>query len=376
MDLKKLRKELHAFPELSFEELNTRSKLKKLIQTFHPSEITDIGKTGFYVVFNSKKPGRTVLIRCELDALPITEINTFEYTSQNQGIAHLCGHDGHMAILVGVAEQLSFSPPDSGKVILIFQPAEEIGAGAKNILDDPLFSAIKPDVCFSLHNVPGFEKGSILCKTGTFTPSVISIIIELEGKTAHAAQPETGINPSSSIAEIIQFGQGLTNYENTAENFCIVTPIYTSIGSKAYGTSAGNGETHFTIRTLSNLKTQATIKQLQSFCQKIAVKDRLKLSISYTEEFKANENDADAVFQIEKAAKKLGYQYQELNQPFPWGEDFGLFTTRYPGAMFGLGAGKSTPDLHNPDYDFPDELINYGVNMFKQLIKQTIATCV
>jgi len=372
MDLSNIRKTLHQHPELSGEEHNTKKYVQNLLEELHADEIIELGRTGIAVIFKGRGKGDTLMIRCELDALPINETNSFSHASKSDGKGHLCGHDGHMAIVTGVAQYLSKNRPETGRVVLLYQPAEETGQGARRIISDPKFAQLKPDYAIALHNVPGYKKGAIICKEGIFTPAVISMIVKFTGKTSHAAEPHNGQNPSLAIAKLIEFSTSTTNISTKEEQFVIVTPIFTNIGEKAYGTSAGEGETHFTIRTYSNHKLSTIIASIKAFSEALSNEFELSISFDFIEEFVANENDKLIVKLIEETAKELNFEYVQMKSPFPWGEDFGLFTAKYNGAMFGLGAGETTPSLHNPDYDFPDDIIPYGVKMFVEIINKIL----
>ncbi|MFV8373202.1 amidohydrolase [Flavobacterium sp. LB2P74] len=369
--LVQLRKELHKHPEVSGKEIQTAKRVISFLENHPPDElITGIGTTGVVAIYKGEKAGKTVLFRCELDALPIEESNNFEHRSLINGVSHKCGHDGHMAILCGLAAALHQNKPESGTVILLFQPAEEDGCGAQKVLSDPKFTSIQPDYVFALHNLPGFPIHQIVVKNETFTCAVNSIIIQLKGKTAHAGEPEKGINPALAIATIINQFNANIQVDSTKENYCLITPIYTKIGKKAYGVSAGSGEIHFTVRSDSNLQMRKTEVTLENLAKSIAKEYQLKCKTRWTQGFEANENDETAVATIKKAAKINNFEVFEKEKPFTWGEDFGLFTQHYPGAMFGLGSGIHTPALHNPDYDFPDEIIATGVAIFHQISKQ------
>lgn len=366
-----LRKELHQHPEVSGKELETAKRIVAFLQKHAPDEIiTEIGGAGIAAIYKAKQAGKTVLFRCELDALPIEEINTFEHRSITNGVSHKCGHDGHMAILCGLATELSQNRPETGKVILLFQPAEEDGSGAQKVFSDPKFALMQPDYVFALHNLPGFAKNQIVVKNDTFSCAVNSIIIKLNGVTAHAGEPEKGINPALAIAAIINQFSAIIQPDISKEDYCLVTPIYTEMGKKAYGVSAGAGEVHFTVRSDSNSQMKKVETTLEKLAQSIAKEHQLECNIAWTEGFQANENDKEAADQIRNAAKTNNFKLLEKETPFTWGEDFGLFTQQYPGAMFGLGSGINTPALHNPDYDFPDEIISTGISVFHQISKQ------
>ena len=368
--LTNFRKKLHQFPELSGDEKQTAQAVVDELKGCNPSTIiTKLGGHGVAAIFKGPLKGKTILFRAELDALPIQEVNTFEHISQYPGISHKCGHDGHATILIGLARMLKLNPLLKGEVILLFQPAEENGNGAKAVLSDEKFKSIKPDFVFALHNVPDYDKGVVIVKNNSFTPSVTSLRITLKGKTSHAAEPENGINPDVALQEIIVAIKGLADTHVDSETFTVVTTVYATLGSEDYGISADYAELHFTIRCW-------TAKQLKNFkeisatlIQDISNKNQLKYTLDWIYEFDSNNNDDKAVDFIVAAAKSNSFTLIEKQTPFKWGEDFGAFTQQYKGAMFAVGSGKETPALHNPDYDFPDEITPYGVQMFHSIIK-------
>ncbi|MEX0996202.1 MAG: amidohydrolase [Flavobacteriaceae bacterium] len=364
------RKELHAHPELSGEEKETAKKVTAFLKKCDPSQIiTSVGGHGVVAIFESGKDGLNVMFRADMDALPIEEVNDFEYRSEVKGVSHKCGHDGHTTMLLGLAKLLAENPPKKGKALLLFQPAEEIGAGAAAVLNDKKFKELKPDWVFGLHNLPGYPLHEIVVKNDSFTASVTSILIDFKGKTTHAAEPEHGINPALAVSELIQEASIWSNNKPERNDFAVVTPIHINLGSEAYGTSAGKATIGFTIRTWSESEMKNLQKKMEIYILALAKKHELKVDFKYIQEFKANENNAEAVENIVSAAKNLNLKVTERKTPFKWGEDFGLFTQQYKGAFFGIGAGEECPALHNPDYDFPDELIPTGSKMFYELCK-------
>lgn len=372
-ELIQLRQELHKHPEVSGNESKTAQRILDFIAKYKPNQvITNLGGNGILAIYKGKEDGKSVLFRCELDALPIQEINEFDYKSVYEGVSHKCGHDGHMAILCGMAKTLHENPLKKGTVMFLFQPAEEDGNGAKRVLNDSNFDAIKPDFAFALHNLPGFKEHQIVIKENTFTCAVNSMIIQLNGKTSHAGEPENGINPSLAIAEIIQIFNSKINTDVSSKKYCLITPIHINMGEKAYGVSAGYGEVHFTVRSNSNAQMRIIESNLEENVSQIASKFNLKTKIDWTESFQANENNVEAVNFIRKSASNLNLNILEKELPFTFGEDFGLFTQNFKGAMLGLGSGENTPSLHNPDYDFPDEIIQTGMKLFHQITKEIL----
>ena len=193
-ELIRIRKQLHAQPELSGKEEKTSQLIAEYLERVGIKKIyRHISHHSLIAEITGNNPGPVVLFRCELDALPIEELNHIDYRSQVAGISHTCGHDGHMSIMLGFACELLKQPPDKGRILLLFQSAEETGQGAKALLDSGFLKNYDIDSAFALHIMPGYDQGAIICKEGNFTPAVESLNIELIGKTSHAAEPEKGI---------------------------------------------------------------------------------------------------------------------------------------------------------------------------------------
>lgn len=367
-----IRKVLHAHPEISEHEFGTQQRILDFLSEESNATVKKVALTGVLATFTSTQPGPTIMIRGDIDALPIAEINTFDYKSTSEGVSHKCGHDGHTTILLGLTKLLSEAPIEKGKVLLLFQPAEENGMGAEAILRDKVFSQEKIDYVFALHNLPGYKKHEIVVKENEFTGNVKSIILKMTGKTAHAAEPEQGDNPSMAIAEIFTYADKITHNKPEEPNFFLMTAVYATLGDMAYGISAGYGEVHFTIRSWDTDLMDQRSEEIVTFMEKTCKKYKLTPGISWTQIFKANINHPESVEFIRNAAKQNNLTLTERAYPFRWGEDFGVFTQLYKGAMFGLGAGVSTPALHNPDYDYPDEITESGIKMFYQIIQQIL----
>lgn len=370
-----IRHYLHQNPEISGQEHQTSAFIAEQLALLSPAQlIAPIGGTGVAAVFGKGHSGPTILFRAELDALPIEETNKdLPYHSQNPGVSHKCGHDGHMAILLGFAQKVAQQPPAKGRIVVLFQPAEENGQGAKAVIEDPRFTEIQPDYAFAIHNLPGWPLGQFVLKEGNITAAVKSILIQFKGKEAHAAEPENGLNPTLAIGAVIQLFAQMNQPAVDSPNFFLMTPVYINMGQKAYGISAGAGEIHFTIRAweqrVMDHQVQIFVKRIEA----IANQNHMKLSIEWTDAFKANINHPQAIEYLLKVCHQQGLNYIKKNMPLKWGEDFGYFTQNIPGAFIGLGAGVNSPALHHSDYDFPDELLNFGVNLFIGLVDEILS---
>ena len=368
-----LRHDLHRHPELSGHEAETARRIVDFIRPHKPTQIiTGLGGHGVAVVYDFGSDGPTVLIRCELDALPIQEVNGFGHRSTRAGVSHKCGHDGHAAILAWLTPWLQTADFTTGRVVLLFQPAEETGKGAAAVLADPRFAPLAPDYVFALHNIPGYPMHQVLWMAGQFSPTVQSMAISLFGKESHASEPENGINPALAIAEIVQAFNALVVSDSTQPDFALVTPIHLLLGKKEYGISAGYGEAHFTLRTWHRNRMETLVAALTTALNGICARHRLRTEINWFDYFPTTVNHETGNAIVARAAQEASLPLRVQPTPFTFGEDFGWFTQQFPGAMFGLGAGQNTPALHNPDYDFPDALIATGGRLFKSIIGQVL----
>lgn len=367
--IKQLRKELHQYPELSGSESDTSRRIQEFIKSYKPTKIIDqLGGNGFAAVYEFSDPGPVIAIRCELDALPIQEENQFDHRSNIPGVSHKCGHDGHMAIVAGLIFWIREQSFKSGKIILLFQPAEETGQGAYEVLQDERFRALDIDYIFALHNIPGEPLHSIISMDQGFSAEVQSFAIEVKGRESHASEPEVGINPAGAISEMVAVLDKLNNHAPENEDFTILTPVYLNMGQKSYGISPANGELHYTIRTWSPEKMIHLKSEIEAVFNAVCTRHGLTFKTRWFEHFPASRNEAECVQFVIKAAAEQGFDIMERLYPFKFGEDFGWFSQKYKSAMFGLGAGLETPALHEPDYDFPEALIETGIKMFSKII--------
>ncbi len=369
----KFRKHLHHFPELSGNESVTSKTIIDFIESTNPSEIVEnIGGYGVAAVYSSGNDGPTILLRADMDALPIQESNQFEYRSTVKDVAHLCGHDGHSAILTGVAHMLGQVSLAKGKVVLLFQPAEEVGRGAAAVIDDPKFKIVKPDYAFALHNLPGFERGEVFIKENTFASASTGLIVKIKGLSSHAAHPEDGNNPDKALAQIILGLNFINKFQNDFDDFSLLTIIHAKLGEIAFGTTPGNATLMATLRTYLDSDMKKLKREVESTIRNVCKEHKLQCDIEYTEEFPATVNNQECVSAIANSASKQDISLHNLHEPFRWSEDFGHFTQISKAALFGIGSGKNHPQLHNEDYDFPDQIIEPSISIFLGIVEELL----
>ncbi len=372
-ELVELRHILHTYPEPSGREMKTNIIINEWVKVTNPDlQIEKIGGFGVAAVYKGEQPGKRILIRGDIDALHIPENNDLPYCSQHKGFSHKCGHDGHASILCGLAQWLGKQRPNCGEVVLLFQPAEETGQGAQAILQDPQFQQIKPDVAYGLHNLPGFGKGHIVVRKGCFAAASFGLKLVFDGRTAHASQPETGHNPSELLAVLIHQLEKKREMLKDMKPLTTFVITHASLGEETFGVAPGHAEIWLTLRSYDDHNLEMLASQIIEMCRAKAKDHLFDFGFSTHEAFAATNSDDRCVDIIEKAAQNLDLQISHLSDPFRWSEDFGRFGEICPVGFFGLGSGTEQPALHNPEYDFPDDILETGMCMFWEILRQEL----
>ena len=358
-----LRRKLHSEPELSGHEAGTRKRLMEFLQTRTSLEIVDRGKW-FYAVYRAGEGRPNLAFRSDMDAVAVNEPPGLPYASGNPGVAHKCGHDGHCATLAGFALELDRLGADRN-VYLLFQHAEENGEGALECT--ALFDECNINWIFGLHNMPGLPKGQVALREGTLMCASEGITVSVTGVSTHASTPEKGINPAAALAELILEIPKLSD-PSLYQGMAMCTVIHAELGTPgAFGVSASRGSISVTCRAQNEDDMEALEKRLHECALAIAKRCGLGCEFSLHDSFPATVNHHAGVEQVREAARKLGLPLVEMDEPLRGSEDFGHYLKRIPGAFFFIGAG-GCPSLHSADYDYPDDIIETGVEVFKALV--------
>lgn len=367
-DLVAFRHELHRFPEISNEEKETAARVVAFLEQTRPDEVlTGLGGHGAAFIYDSGREGPTLLFRAELDALPIAEISDIPHRSTIAGKGHMCGHDGHMAILSALGLIFGRERPKSGKVVLMFQPAEETGDGAAGVIADPRYEAIRPDFAFSLHNLPGTPLGHVRLKKGVVNCASRGMRITLSGKEAHSSMPESGVSPLTAIVKLSPLLAALGGGSFTQDDFAMATVTHISMGEPVFGVAPGHAEIRVTLRTRLDERMDALCAAAEALAAQAAQESGLTCTIDYHEIFAASLNDEEATAHLAAALDAEGISHDGEGLPMRASEDFGAFGHGSKSAMLFLGAGVDRANLHNPDYDFPDDLIAIGARIFMRV---------
>lgn len=337
--------------ETSGAEERTAACMAEFLAGLGPARlITGLGGHGLLCEFVGPAPGPTLLWRAELDAV----------CAPNGAPAHLCGHDGHLAILAGLADHLAHNPPARGKVLLACQPAEETGIGAAAFLADPRLTGLGVDRALALHNLPGLPLGRVACRAGAMNCASAGLAARLTGAASHAAHPEQGRSPAPALARLLGELPGLPARQPA---FSLVTLVHARLGRPAFGVSPGEAEVMATLRADSDAGLAALAAAAAGAVADACRELGLAHAIAWHDRFAATTNHPDAAAAVARAANRAGLEYAEAAEPFRWSEDFGAFCTRWPGALAVLGAGTDCPPLHSAGYRFPPALLEPGLRL-------------
>lgn len=373
VELTAWRRKLHRHPEISNQEAVTAREVVSFLADTQPDRVlTGLGGHGVAAIYDSGRAGPTVMFRSELDALPIEELSGVAHASSIPGKSHMCGHDGHTAILAALGRQLGRARPARGRVVLMFQPAEETGNGAAGVVADPRFGEIAPDFAFSLHNLPGVPLGEVRLKPGVVNCASRGMRIVLDGKTAHSSMPETGVSPMHAVASLMPALPGLGRASFDDDDFRMVTVTHAAMGEAVFGIAPGRAEVWATLRTRRDDEMAQLSAAAEALATRIAAEHGLSCTIDYHEVFVASVNAPEAVEHLRRALDDEAVRHNEEALPMRASEDFGLFGSSAKSAMFFLGAGERHPALHNPDYDFPDDLIPVGARVFMRAARNLL----
>jgi len=375
VELTAFRRELHRYPEISGEEAVTANTIQNTLKMLSPTRImTGLGGHGVAAIFDSGVAGPTVLFRAELDALPIEELSDAPWVSTVSGKGHLCGHDGHMTMLLALGRLIARDPIAKGRVVLMFQPAEEDGSGARAVVADPAFHEIKPDWAFAIHNEPGRPFGYVSTRAGLINCASLGLAIKLTGKTAHAADPEDGVSPAVTVAKLIPALGALGAGGALDDDFRLVTVTHVRIGEPTFGVAPGDAIIYATLRTAHDDAMAAIDADARNLVSEFAEAADLTASFEVFDNFAASINDAEATDVAVAAMNAIGVPNGEDGLPMRASEDFGVFGWDAKAAMLCLGPGGNYAALHNPDYDFPDDLIPVGAAIFERIARDLLCS--
>ena len=374
LQLSEWRRNLHANPELGFEEHRTSDFVASKLEEFGVEVHREIGKTGIVGVLRQGNETRSIGLRADMDALPIIETNEFSHKSKNSGKMHACGHDGHTVMLLAAAKYLAESRSFSGQVNFIFQPAEEGLGGAKAMIDDGLFDKFPCDRVYAMHNGPGIAVGKFASVPGIRTAAGAFFDIKVVGKGGHGAFPQFAIDPITIAAEIISAIQTIIS-RATSPNESAVLSITKMHAGDAYNVIPEKAVLSGTVRTFTIEKMQEIEQQMVSISEGISKAHGGTAMVEFNTLFLPVLNEEEATdLATEVCGDIVGHDNVITTGSAGTGsEDFSFMSNEVPGCYVIIGNGEDSNALHNPNFDFNDEALVYGGSFFARVIEKELA---
>lgn len=375
-DVIAIRRHLHENPEIGLSEFNTSDFIAGKLEEYGYEITRGLAKTGIVATLKNCNSSRSVGIRADIDALPITEETGVDYASKNKGVMHACGHDGHTAMLLGAAKILAERKNFDGTIHLIFQPAEENFGGARIMIEEGLFDKFPCDAVFGMHNDPAMPFGKVFVKDGPLMAAVDEARITVNGRGGHGAEPQTASDPIVAGASIIMALQTVVSRNIHPLDQAVVT-----VGAFNAGIASNvipeRATMAITIRSFDPKVRDMLEERIRGVAEGQAASYGMSVTIDYERGYEATINhSAETDFVRDLAKKVVGAEnVAEIERPMMGAEDFAYMLAECPGSYFFLGTAKTDndPSLHHPKFDFNDDALPIGVNLWVELAETYLA---
>lgn len=372
------RRDIHAHPELAFRETRTSDKVAEYLENIGLQVHRGMAKTGVVASVSCGTSRRAIALRADMDALPLTELNTFPHHSKNPGKMHACGHDGHTAMLLGAAEALVKTRDFDGTVVFIFQPAEEHEGGGRVMVEEGLFDRFPVEMVFGLHNWPGLPAGSIGVTEGPVMAGADRFSITVSGRGGHAAMPHQAIDPVVAGAALVQALQTLVSRNTDPQEAAVVSVTRFNAGH-ADNVIPETAVIGGTVRSLTPEQQDRLEDGMRRICTGIETTYRVQIELQYSRGYPPTINAPDPTFIAREVARLVvgGDKVWTHLKPSMGAEDFAYLSNVVPGCYvwLGNGMGEGGCMLHSPHYDFNDEIIGTGIRFWVRLAEKALAAC-
>ena len=371
-EIKSWRHSLHEKPELLYDTIETASFVENKLKEFRcDSVVTGIGRTGVIGVIKGKKTnsGSVVGLRADMDALPIQEKTGLEYSSKTPGIMHACGHDGHTAMLLGAAKYLSETRNFDGTVVVIFQPAEEGGAGAKAMIDDGLIDKFEIQEVYGMHNMPGLPLGEFSLREGDFFAAADTFCISIIGKGGHAAKPHQAIDPVVIGSNLVMALQTIASRKVDPIETLVISVCTFQTESDSFNVIPDSVILKGTVRTFSNEVREYAKKSIEKIAKLTAESHGASIKIEYNIGYPVMSNTVDETDFARRVAEHVSGKDIICAEKVMGAEDFSYMLNCTKGAYILIGNGESS-DVHSPNYVFDDNAIPFGSSYWVELIER------
>jgi amidohydrolase len=382
-ELQQIRRDLHAHPELCYEEQRTSDVVAAKLTEWGIPILRGLGRTGVVGIIKNGSSPRAVGLRADMDALPMQEINTFPHASRHPGKMHACGHDGHVAMLLGAAHHLARHRDFDGTVYLIFQPAEEGGAGARSMIEDGLFEKCPMDAIYGMHNWPGAATGTLSVTAGPMMASSNEFHVTIKGKGAHAAQPHNGIDPVMVAVQIAQSWQTIITREKSPLDTAVLSITQIHAGS-ATNVIPDEAKMVGTVRTFTTPVLDLLETRMGEIARHTAAAFGAEVDFDFKRNYPPLVNHArETRFALEVMKDVAGADNVNPNvEPTMGAEDFAFFLQAKPGCYVFIGNGEGAHRdgghglgpcvLHNASYDFNDDLLPIGASFWVRMAEMSL----
>jgi len=377
-ELQKIRRDIHAHPELSYEEQRTSDVVAQKLTEWGIPVVRGLGITGVVGIIKNGSSTRAIGLRADMDALPMPELNTFPHASRHEGKMHACGHDGHTAMLLGAAHYLSQHRDFDGTVYVIFQPAEEGGRGAERMIQDGLFEKYPMDAVFGMHNWPGMKAGTFGVTPGPMMASSNEFHVVVKGKGSHAAQPHKSIDPVMTAVQIAQSWQTIVSRNANPNDPAVVSITQIHAGS-ATNVIPDNAALIGTVRTFSTPVLDMIERRMKEIAEHTSAAFDAEVDFTFNRNYPPLVNHAkETAFAVEVMQGIVGADNVNATvEPTMGAEDFAFMLQHKPGCYVFIGNGEGGHrdsghglgpcNLHNPSYDFNDDLLPIGATYWVRL---------
>ncbi len=367
-DLTALRRDFHAHPEIGFQEHRTAAKVAELLESWGVSVTRGIGGTGVVGVLDGSRPGRTIGLRADMDALPMDEETNLPYASKNPGVFHGCGHDGHTAILLGAARYLAAHRDFAGRAVLIFQPAEEGLGGARAMLKDGLFDRFPCDELYGLHNSPYLDFAELRVRPGAAMAGASFFDIDIAGRGSHGAMPQASRDPIAIGAALVGELQQIVSRNMDPTHPAVVSVTQFQAGS-AYNVIPASARLSGTFRFFQDADGEMIARRIRQICAGLAAAHEVEITPDLSPVFSVLSNDPERAGNLIDAARGLLGGKARADADLTMGsEDMADLLRVVPGAFFTLGHAGDVP-LHNPGFVFDDAILPVGASLFATLVR-------
>jgi len=376
-EMKSWRRDIHAYPELGFEEKRTSDFVAKKLEEFGCEVHRGFGVTGVVGTIRAGNSTNAIGLRADFDALPIEEDNIFEHRSTLKGKMHACGHDGHTAMLLGAAKYLSATRKFDGLVHCIFQPAEEGLGGAKKMIEDGLFEKFPCKSIFAMHNKPGLQVGKFAVNAGPTMAAGAFFDIEIIGKGAHAAKPETSVDPIVVASQLIVALQSIISRNVDPKEISVLSVTKIHSGD-AYNVIPQSAKFSGTVRTFSDTVMNEIETRIESMTRNLCQSYNANCEISFNKNFASLVNDdQEAEFAYRICKGLVGEEHVLKDVRSMASEDFSFMLKEVPGCYIniGNGVGEGGCEVHNPSYDFNDNILVLGASYFSKIVEEKLIKC-